>query len=219
MISIVISSCLNKEERKEYLLKVVCGLRIVFRDSEIIVCFDKYGESKIDGADVCYTHNNGLGHSWNWGIKNSSNDFVLQMEDDWILKEKYFGIFTDIVNNGIEVIKRFGGIFRLENMEKDWWTPGNTKKNIGNNCFFELNKPKKVNWGNDYLMYYYANHPQLKSKNIHKDKIGLFLENSPPHEVESDMCKKFFDSGEKVFFIKENTFFHIGDIRSRSDQW
>ena len=219
MISIAIASCLNKPERKEYLLRQIDKINEVFdgKDVEILIGFDKYGE-EIDGAK-CYTHERGLGHSWNWCIQNASFDNVLQVEDDWVieLNQERLGskeIFLEYLQNRIKVIDKFGGIFRFTNTDDKFWSPGKTKHVLDGYNFVEANRPSVYKM-NTWDMFLYTNQPHLKKKSLH-DKVGYYKENVPVHEVEIDMCKKYFDSGEKSFMNDFFTIVHIGQAQARS---
>jgi len=216
-ISIAIASCLNNPERKEYLLRTIESLKTFLGDVEILVAFDKYG---IDIKDIkCYTHNRGLGHSFNWGIMNASNPYILQMEDDWIINEQINKeeIIYDL-NKQIEVINKNGGIFKLDFpplVKENKWDSGYKDLKELDYVFFELKKSSsEIKWFLDYNSYFYSNHPHLKKKSI-VESVGLFSENVPPPEVEIYMCKKYHESKERIFFIKKDIFIHIGEVRSR----
>jgi hypothetical protein len=220
MISVAIASCLNKPERKEYLQRQIEILRSVFEDKniEILIGFDKYG-CEIDGAK-CYTHEKGLGHSWNWCLENASFENVLQSEDDWVIelnqerlgsKEK----FIEYVENRIKVLDKFGGIFRFTNTDDQFWSPGKTKHILDEYEFLEANRPSSFKM-NTWEMFYYSNQPHMKHKDLHK-KVGLYKENAPAHEVEIDMCEKFFNSGERSFLNGFFALVHIGHEQSRGE--
>lgn len=216
MFSIVICSCLNNLERKNYLLKVYSSLRKVFPDVEVLIAFDKTGD-EIEGAK-CYTHNHGMGHSFNWGIENASNEFIFQMEDDWNIIYDKNNIneetFRDKVFKRIEVIKEYGGIFRFTNLNPLWWNGTFKEMNQNDYKFLEANRCEKKDYYSGYNRYLYCNHPQLKHKDFHK-KIGYYTEDCPPATVEIDMCEKFYNSTEPMFLEPFNVFGHIGVIQSR----
>jgi len=220
MISVVICSCLNKPEREEYLKRCVDNLRSILGDEiEILIGFDKHGKD-IDGAK-CYTHDKGMGHSFNWGIQNASFDDILQIEDDWIIeiggnnmervpdKEAFFYHFE----NRLKVLNERGGIFKFTNIDDSQWSPGKTDHILQGYEFKELNRSNVFRYGS-WEMYIYSNQPHMKKKDFH-DKVGYFLENAPPDKVEVDMCKKVFDSGEPVFLCPFFTLIHVGMVQSR----
>jgi hypothetical protein len=220
MISIAICSCLNHKEREEYLKRVIDNLHEIFdNDVEILIGFDKYGK-EIDGAK-CYIHEKGMGHSWNWSIKNASFENILQIEDDWVIeiggrnednlpdKEQFFYY----LNNRISVLDKLGGIFRFTYTDDKFWSPGKTKHILDEFEFIEANRPGRFIVGT-WDIYLYTNQPHMKKKSLH-DKVGYYLENAPPHEVEIDMCRKFFISKERSFMNPFFTFVHIGEKQSR----
>ena len=216
-LSVVIASCLNKPEREEYLYKSIESIRKYFgKDIEILIGFDKYGR-EIENTK-CYIHDKGIGHSWNWGIKESKNEIILQTEDDWIMSNNDISFIMENFEKRIEVIKNNGGMFQLDfinGIRLDSWKDGFKEFNEFDYKFYELNKPSlPISWWTDYRAYYYSNHPQLKIKSF-IEKVGKYLEFSPPHEVEVNMCQKYHKSGERVFFSKFDTFIHIGEIPSR----
>jgi len=221
MISIAICSCLNKPEREEYLKRAIDSIRGVFEDDvEILIGFDKYGK-EIDGA-TCYTHERGMGHSWNWAIQNASNEHILQIEDDWTIevgggnmptmpdKESFFYY----LNNRISVLDEFGGIFRFTNTDDQFWSPGKTEHVLNDFKFTESNRPNEFKIGT-WDMYFYTNQPHMKKKGLHND-VGWYVENEPAHVVEIDMCRKFYNSGKRSFLNPFFTLVHIGHVQSRS---
>jgi len=215
-LSVVIASCLNKPEREEYLHKSIESIRKYFgNDIEILIGFDKYGK-EIENTK-CYIHDKGIGHSWNWGIKESKNEIILQTEDDWIIKED--------INNDESFIKSIINRSKIVKMEQciyelfygKWRESlGYKKKEIDGYKFYEAIRPDKYPidpWTNRNI-YFYTNHPQIKLKKTHEE-IGWYKENCSPPEVEVDMCEKYFYSKKSLFFSKENIFFHIGKEKSR----
>ena len=221
MISICIASCLNYPERNKYLEKVIKSCKTCFSSYELefLIGFDKYG-TEIDGTK-CYTHNKGLGHSWNWCIQNASYDLILQIEDDWKVEIGNGNIgnidskedFMNHVNNRIDIINEYGGIYKFTNIDDKFWSNGKTEREFNGYKFKELNKPDKYK-PNTWDMYLYSNQPHLKNKNLH-DKVGYFKENVCPAKVEIDMCEQFFKSNERVFLSPFFTFVHIGVVQSR----
>ena len=220
MISVVIASCLNHPEREEYLKRQIDNLHGIFGDDiEILVGFDKHGK-EIDGAK-CYTHEKGMGHSWNWGLENASFDHVLQTEDDWVIEiggpnEEMLpdkDTFFEILNNRMKVLDENGGIFRFTYTDDEFWTPGKTELELDGFKFLQANRPDTFRpWTWD--MYLYTNQPHMKKKDLH-EKVGYYIENVPPHMVEIDMCKKYYESGESTFMNPFFTLVHIGVQQSR----
>ena len=216
-ISVVISSCLNRPEREGYLQRCIENIKETMGDVEILIGFDRYGK-EIDGAK-CYTHEMGLGHSWNWGIQNASNEFILQMEDDWtiVFKKGHVESLREDIIEKIPILKKFDGIYRFGNLCSDNapWYNGYLTLNIDGREIYELKRMDSYKH-NDFSMYYYSNQPHFKKKDIHS-KIGYYKENEPPHAVESHMCENYYMSSKKVFFSPSDSFdfVHIGQARSR----
>jgi glycosyltransferase involved in cell wall biosynthesis len=211
--SVVIASCLNKPERENYLIKTVEAIRKAFPKVEILIAFDKKGKT-IPGCR-CYTHNKGLGHSFNWGMKNASNDLILQMEDDWIVRE-------ELVNNiqtWLKIVSTQGGHLRLTHPIPREWIPGKTEKKIDDTVYYELNKPRiPEHWKyidvNNWNIYYYCNHPHVKNRKIH-DRIGYYAEGVSVPEVEIDMCIKYLKGNEPTFLSTNWEVTHIGNVSSQ----
>jgi|ERR1035437_301483 hypothetical protein len=207
MISVVVASCLNHPKRKEFLLRTIEPLKRLIPGVEILIGFDKFGE-EIEGCK-CHVHENGLGGSFNWGIKEAKFDYILQIEDDWevIIEEE---LLLSNLYKQIEVVKKYGGIFRLDNVNHDWWESGNTAMEEGGLSFLELNRPEeKEDYKKTLQFYYYSNHPHLKNKNL-QEKVGYYKEGVPPHILEFAMCDDYLESKERVFFHPYNSFGHIG---------
>lgn len=218
-ISVVIASCLNKPEREGYLKKSIESIYKNMKNFEIIVCFDKYGKD-IDGVK-CYTHDKGMGHSWNSGIRNAENNLILQIEDDWVLEvggrnEKNIPnreSFFYHLENRINIVEKSDGLFKFTNIDDEFWPPGKIKHDFDGYKCKELRRPLTFNplsWD----MYIYSNQPHLKKKSFHED-VGYYVENCPPSIVEIDMCKKVFNSNKNIFLSDFFTFVHIGVARSR----
>ena len=221
MLSVCICSCINRPERGDYLKRCVDSLNDVFSDRgiEILIGFDKYG-TEVDGAK-CYTHENGMGHSWNWAMENASFEDILQIEDDWIIQIAGPNIenlpekkdFFHYLDNRISVLNKFGGIFRFTCTDDKFWKPGKTKHTLNGFDFIEANRPDEFRMGT-WDMYLYTNQPHMKKKDLH-ESVGYYKENAPAHEVEIDMCRKFHASGKKVFMNPFFTLIHIGEVQSR----
>lgn len=211
--SIVIASCLNKPEREIYLTKVLEALRKSFPKVEILIAFDKKG--KIIPGCRCYIHNKGLGHSFNWGMKNASNDLILQMEDDWIILDELF----KNIQTWIKVVSTQGGNLRLTHPVPKEWIPGKTEIKMDGTVYYELNKPRiPEHWKcidvNNWNIYYYSNHPHIKNRKIH-DKIGYYIEGASVPDVEIDMCIKYLRGNEPTFLSTSWEVTHIGNVSSR----
>jgi glycosyltransferase involved in cell wall biosynthesis len=221
MISVAICSCLNHEEREEYLKKLIDSIHSLFDDDvEILIGFDKFGK-EIDGAR-CHIHEKGMGHSWNWCLQNASSDYILQTEDDWEILIGGANIenlpdknsFFHYLENRMLVLDESEGIFRFTNTADEFWKPGKTKRVLdGGFEYLEANRPELFKM-NTWDMFLYTNQPHLKKKGLH-EKVGYYLENAPPHEVETDMCQKFIENGGRSFMNPFFTMVHIGEKQSR----
>jgi len=162
-----------------------------------------------------------MGHSWNWCIENATNDIILQTEDDWVIEIGGRNMervpdknsFFYHLNNRIKVIEEYGGMFKFTNIDDKFWTSGKTVRSLNGYNFKELNKPKTFML-NTWDMFIYSNQPHLKKKDFHK-KVGFYLENVSVPEVEIDMCKKVYNSNERVFLNSFFTLVHIGFASSR----
>ena len=220
MVSVIICSCLNKPERLEYLDRCVKNIKYIFDNNvEILIAFDKHGMEIED--TVCYTHNKGMGHSWNWGIQNAKNDYILQIEDDWVIeigganqenlptKESFF----HHLENRIKVLEKNDGFFKFTHLGDDIYKTGKTELDMDGYKFLEWKKSEKFML-NTWEIYRYSNQPHLKKKSFHDD-IGYYLENEPPHKVEVDMCYKLHLSDKRVYSCPFFTFVHIGRESSR----
>ena len=230
--SIIIASYLGKKfegdvQRLDVLTVTVKNLRFYFPEAEIIVMFDKIGVEKVEGADICVTHQNGLGYSWNKGMELAKNEYILQTEDDWIIQKKNrpgnLKEDTLLIQNYIN--KCFNFIDKNKNscirLDKGVFTslPGNplTYKKINDKIYKydipseDLVKKKPT------AMNYFCNHPHIKHRDI--NKIIIYKENCPPYQVERDMCHKWRKLKLEVFYISiinkgDELFTHIGGTTS-----
>jgi hypothetical protein len=208
----IIVSCLIKHERFIYLKETIAGIKKMFGDScdEIIVLFDKIGIDKMVGVNKCITHNNGLGFSFNEGLKQAKNELILQIEDDWVPNYIFKHFEQGIHKMAYDIMKQKKGVVRLypdpihskPDPNINGWILG--VKIWNKPCFhLELVKPKKEEINKHWLYsYYYTNCPQFKLKSFVED-IGYYKENCSPVEVEQDISRKFLNSENdyKVYFI------------------
>lgn len=204
----VIVSCLVKHIRFEYLKRTIKGIKEFFGDScdEIIILFDKVGIDRMTGVDLCITHNNGLGYSFNEGLKRAKNELVLQIEDDWIPHSLFKNVEHGIHNLAYDILKKKKGVVRL------YQDPIHSKHISGSQlgvkvctdpCYhLEIIKANKNDMYNHKTYgYYYSNAPQFKLKSFSTD-IGNYLESARPPMVERDIAKKFLASDDyRIFYI------------------
>ncbi len=219
-VSIVICSCLNKPERLEYLNECISNIKKLLGENvDILIGFDKHG-TEIEGAK-CYTHNKGMGHGFNWGIQNAKNEYILQIEDDWIIEigggnERFLPNLDALhyhISNRIKILEKYDGIFKFTHLGDDHYKSGKVELNFEDYKFLEWNKPEEYKI-NTWDIFRYSNQPHLKRKNLHEE-IGWYKEEVPPHEVEEDMCRKLQLSDKRVFSCPFFTFIHIGTESSR----
>lgn len=208
----IIASCLIKHQRFEYLRETISGIKKMFGDScdEIIVSFDKIGIDRMAGVDKCIIHNNGLGFSFNEGIRQAKNELILQIEDDWVPNHIFKGFEQGIHQMAYNIMKEKKGVVRLypdpihskPDPNINGWILG--VKIWNNPCFhLELIRPQTDEINKHWLFsYYYTNCPQFKLKSF-VDDIGYYKENCSPVDVETDISMKFLksDPDYKVYFI------------------
>lgn len=200
-LSIIISSYLGFKERLNILEKVVENLRKYFPKSEIIVLFDKLGVDSVKGVNKCITHKNGLGYSWNHGIEIAKNNYILQTEDDWEIKnfinkdtiDKLITQSFELLNDDkVECIRIDAAMF--DKIGGSICYPLGYQKLEHNNIeYWIYNIPTEEDVKkNGWLKYYFCNHPHLKLKS----KINSFkyIENERPNIVETDACKQWRDN-------------------------
>lgn len=215
-LTIIVSSCLVKEIRLEYLKKTIISLRKIFVDSFIVVCFDKKGIEKMENVDVCITHDKGLGYSFNYGSL-CKNDLILQIEDDWLLTD-------ELSPNNVEKIldEIYAILLESKSIVSITYDPSTTKIGEYNSwpigCktvdspfpHIEKNRPTDMEIStNPWLIYYYSNWPHFKLKSFYSDLP--YVENIDVPQVEITMCKKFIKSGYTYKFYK-HFFYHIGAV-------
>jgi len=206
----VIASCLANPDRLTYLKQTIAEVRAMFPNTcnEIIVLFDKIGLPQVYGATKCITHNKGLGFSFNEGIRQASNDLVLQMEDDWIKNFNVSDISDGFIDNVYKLLKAKKGILRTYNepLFYDYskkiagWVP---KCHIYSDPVHHVELIKatseeiKERWN---LRYRFNNSPHFKLKSFLKD-VGEYSVNVAPPYVETDMLDLYDKSDYSVFYM------------------
>lgn len=211
-ISVCMAGCLIIPERIRYMEKSIESLIRFLPKSEYIIGLDR-GVKEPDGWRERFpvnmkikVHDNGLGHSWNWAYKESNKKYILHMEEDWAVLEPEN--FQKIFSGAIEVVEKYDGIFRFDNMCQDFWKSGWTHKKDKDFEYFELNRPPNLK---DLNMYYYSNRPHLRKNNL-SERLELWnVENASPPIVEFTMCEKYYNTGQRVHFHNSTSIGHIGD--------
>ena len=222
-LSIIIASYLRFEERLDILKRTIKNLRKYFPLSEIIVLFDKLGIENVEGADICITHDNGLGYSWNYGVDIAKNNYILQTEDDWIFRDLITkNITNDLLNKSfkllnndkVECVRMDGAMFSKIGGSMGY-PLGHQKKIYENLEYYIYNIPTEDDVKrNGWLKYYFCNHPHLKLKS--KIKNFKYIENERPNKVETDACLKWRTNKYNCAYIslfenKDKSYFkHIG---------
>lgn len=220
-LTIVISSCLVKSVRLEYLKQTIQAIRQIFKDSYLIVCFDKVGVPELDQVDLCLTHNEGLGKSFNLGIEKSPNELILQIEEDWLLMSdlnettvtKFLDDVYQILKSNKSIVHVYGDPQSTPIGKYTSWPIG--VQNIPTPLpHIQKNKPTMAMAKSEpWLMYYYSNWPHFKLKSFLKDLP--YKENCGPPQVELTMCRNFLESSYVQKFYK-HIFKHIGKISSQN---
>ena len=222
-ISIIIASYLRFSERLEILKRTIQNLRKYFPLSEIIVLFDKFGVENLDDVDKCIIHNKGLGYSWNYGIKIAKNDYILQTEDDWVLKTFITTNITNdlinksfklLINDKVKCVRMDGAMFDIIG-GSNGYPLGYEKKQYEDIEYYIYNIPTdKDIEKNGWLKYYFCNHPHLKIREKLLD--FKYLENDRPNKVETQAClnwrqNKYNCAYISLFNKKNKSYFkHIG---------
>lgn len=204
-ISVCVAGCLCRPERVDYLKKTVNGIRDHFPDAEYLLAFDNSEADMVVQAAKdypfakVYGHREGLGHSWNWGIKNSTRPYILQTEEDWLCAGHWSKDEDHDIDKKIEhlltVLDRIPlGLIRFDNMAtldgrtypdgskapvyepgyKPFEVDGVTGKQL-----YELNKPNPRFWYAGWNPYFMTNRPHLKLRSFH-ETVGWYMERSNP---------------------------------------
>lgn len=223
-ITIAIASCLIKPEREQYLHKAIKTIRAEFPDAEFLIAFDKKG-TDIPGCKT-YTHDKGLGHSWNWCLQNASNTLVLQTEDDWSTEAAYLGVAPGELRAKAVVAQHMIDqdalvITRLDNVANPdmikWYYPGWVVRetNLVGRDILELNKCLPHDIGRGFNQYFYCNRPQFKHKDFHKT-VGWYPEGVTVPTVEVVMGRQVIETpGTRVVAYNHNSFVHDGAVQVR----
>lgn len=240
-ISIIIASCLINQGKFNCLIEVINNIKKFIKNNEIIIGFDKVGPNKkqidiLNKYNVIYfIHNKGLGYTFNNGSNIASNNIVLQIEDDWIINNKYIKTFNDfdiLLNKCIQILYKYkeccirldGGMFDEIGGNNSY--PLGWKKHYYNNFnYYEYNLPTKKEMDNNFWLHYaFSNHPHLKFKNI--TIKNPYPENVNPGDLENNYSIEWILKKFKIFYVPinedsikihgwtnpdKNIFKHIGD--------
>jgi glycosyltransferase involved in cell wall biosynthesis len=155
--------------------------------------------------------NGGLGANTNKGIRAVSGDFILQLQDDWILKKgcsQYLkkGVHLLSRNKSIDLIRfRLGSSYTLENL-----------MSIDDLDYRLLCKNQREKWLEDYI---YSDNPHLKRSSLHAE-IGFYQEGRFMEDTELNMSSLFnaHNKNASVLVGFEEIYEHIGeDVSFRSN--
>ena len=225
-ISVCIASCLIHKDREVYLDRCISSIKRDFPNAEYLIAFDKKGKD-IPGCKT-YTHEKGLGHSWNWAITEAKNNLILQTEDDWVTEADFLGHgFGELAAKAELAMKMTEEdpllITRLDNVTNadmvKWYYPG--WKEIGKYNFYqertmvEMNKCRISEIGTGFNQYFYCNRPQFKDVRFHQ-LIGWYPEGITVPNVEISMGRHILMTPRtRVVAYNHNSFVHIGDTQVR----
>jgi len=197
-ISIVISSNLQNKEYLGVLTKTIQNLRNYLPNSEIIIGFNKEGIPSVDGADLVFTHNQGIGYSRNHGIEIAKNNLILQLEDNWIIDNVNGPEFYKIISKAVTILsKDQKSIIRLDNGYKKYPLNYNTHNNFI--TYYSYNLPNQDDIDNH--IHIYSVYPHLKLKKFAQE--FKYLENIGPLEVESKYSQEWCKSKYNIYVIEE----------------
>lgn len=195
MLSIAIAGCLRKQERVTYLRTTMAALLNHFPNEDYLIGLDNTPEEIGEQVRKEYpmarvkVHTLGPGHSWNWGIQESYNNIVLQLEEDWQcsycwgkagdndLNQKVDYGYKKCLEDPLTVLKLDNGM-GIGAPPKSPYRPGwkeYEKCPLTGKQVYELNKPDPKLWYEGWNPYFYSNHPQLKHKDFHKI-VGWYSE-------------------------------------------
>lgn len=165
------------------------------------------------------TTNQGIGHNTNKGIRRASGDFILQLQDDWVMHK-----CCDYIEQSIAALNTHHDVVMIRYTETegyDFQTPRNfedffahiqcSKATKGPNK--QLKVFSKEQSDPDMNRVIYSDHPHLKRKLCH-EKIGYYAEGIKMELTELDMSTKFLNSvsTEAALLIGyEKLFTHIGE--------
>jgi hypothetical protein len=195
MISISVAGCLRIPERIEYLKTTMAALLHHFPDADYLIGLDNTPEEMGIQVQKDYpmarvkTHSLGLGHSWNWALKEAKYDLILQLEEDWQCSYCWGKAGDNDLNQKVEYgvkkcLENPGILLKLDNgmgigaPPKSPYRPGWKEYEIcplTGKQVWELNRPPLDRWYEGWNPYFMSNHPHLKHKKFHQ-LVGPYLE-------------------------------------------
>lgn len=242
-ITIIVSSCLSNQGKFSCLINSINNIRTFLQNSEIIIGFDKIGPNDLQMKELnayynlsYFTHNNGLGYTFNHGNRLAKNDIILQTEDDWVIQNRYLTTsneFKTLLFKATQVLNKHnnscvrldGGMFD-EIGGSSGYPLGWNEHTLTETCkYYSYILPsRKQMEENIWLHYAFSNHPHLKFKKITIN--NPYPENVSPAIVENDYSVKWILNKYDIFYVPineesikicgwtnpdKNIFIHIGD--------
>jgi hypothetical protein len=141
-----------------------------------------------------FNHDNGLGYTFNNGRSLCSNNFILLIEDDWIitepeyLKEKLYKIL-DLVKDKNTIVDLYLGPYKEYFGKK-------IKINVKEDKENEIIEYTPVD--NKFYKFTYSNHPHI----ITKDFDYQYSENVSPYKCETTYATDIFKRKYPIIFHK-----------------
>lgn len=220
-ISVVIASCLINQGKFSCLINSINSIRTFSQNSEIIIGFDKTGPNDLQLKELSvydnlshFTHNRGLGYTFNHGNKLAKNDIILQTEDDWIIRNRYLTTpneFKTLLFKATQVLNKHdnscvrldGGMFD-EIGGSNGYPLGWNKHRLTETCkYYSYVLPTRTQMEeNIWLHYAFCNHPHLKLKKITVN--NPYPENVSPAIVENDYSVNWILNKYNVFYVPIN---------------
>ena len=209
LVSVIFLSYKRPHLLKEAFYAFISGTNYPREKLELILCDDgspEFMQEEIRNIPfdkfLFSKENNGLGANSNKGIQNACGEYILQIQDDWILNGNpnylYFGIKIFEEYNDIALIRyRLGREFNYSEIRT---------------CTMPYIKVKILSRDNREELFLYSDNPHLKKASFHH-LLGPYLEGKKMELTEIDMCKKFLNKREwnsAVIDSCENIFSHIG---------
>ena len=164
--------------------------------------------------------NQGIGANTNKGIRGCDGQYILQLQDDHILKEGY----NDCIEKGLQILKDDPSIafvrFLLGKKFRN-----TISKSTGK---LEYRVVPKEMWKNGERGFFqYSDWPHLKPASIHT-RLGLYLENKPIIYTENEFSTRFLrtkglfvayvPSYDNIFDTYETQSNRNVEIEKRKDQ-
>ena len=180
---------------------------------ELILCDDasdslNLGIARTLGFDKVLTsrRNQGLSANTNKGVRAASGDFILQLQDDWLL-----GGDPDFLKNAVAALELFPDIGMVAFRERPNLHIAETRTVAGK--MFDILTPNLNSSGgiSDVGNGVYTDTPHVKRRNFH-DIVGYYVEGIPMTQAELAMTRSVsLDDRVRVAVLRcDEVFHHIG---------